>query len=477
MCSAGLLLKSTPVEVSKGHRPHTRLQQKCFDLAETLPPLSEAQRKWARGKMDGLGYLVKRGRGGRHTCVWCQECGLMDETDVSQLAVSIGAEGTGTHVCSRCGMKLQVKNWVPRWYDRKVAELDFYFAIVTTCGGMQVTRVFNWHQSNSMGSDTVNHIFEAYQVWFEPGKCKQVVLSKPYTRNWYSCRWSMYGEFKVKRGVSCDSFFTLDLYVYPRAKILPVIRRNGWSNTMFRMKTDHVSLWRGLLTDPAIEGLAKTRQYDVIDYWFQTGGVRKDKSQWLPVVRICNRKKYIIRDASMWFDYIDLLKFFHKDIHNSFYVCPADLKREHDRLLEKKRRMEKAEELKRNIAQAKKYERQYEKHRGIFFGIRIGNDDIDVSVIESVREMAEEGTMMHHCVYTNRYYDHARHPYSLILSARNKDGHRLETVEVSTKTWKVVQSRGVCNGKTEYHDDIVKLVEKNIHLYRKAAIKTAAAAK
>lgn len=171
----------------------------------------------------------------------------------------------------------------------------------------------------------------------------------------------------------------------------------------------------------------------------------------------------------MWFDYIDLLEYFHKDTHSPHYICPENLKREHDNLMDKKTRIEKAAELKRQIAQAEKHEKDYKKHRGMFFGICFGNENIVVTVISSVKEMAEEGTMMHHCVYANGYYDHKSHPYSLILSAKDKDGHRLETVEVSTKTWQVLQSRAVCNGTSKYHDEIVKLVEQNIGLFKKAA--------
>ena len=65
---------------------------------------------------------------------------------------------------------------------------------------------------------------------------------------------------------------------------------------------------------------------------------------------------------------------------------------------------------------------------------------------------------MHHCVYTNEYY--AR-PECLILSAR-VDGKRVETVEVSLKTFEVIQSRSVCNGVSDYHNRIVKLVRDSI---------------
>ena len=46
------------------------------------------------------------------------------------------------------------------------------------------------------------------------------------------------------------------------------------------------------------------------------------------------------------------------------------------------------------------------------------------------------------------------------------DGKRIETVEVSLKTLKVIQSRGVCNKLTEYHERIVELVERNAELIR-----------
>lgn len=475
MCSAGLLLKSTPVEVSKGRKPHTKLQQKCLDLADKLPPLTEAQRMWARGKMAGLGYYVKRGRGGKHSCIWCQECGQMDEVGLPPLAVALKIKETQSHVCSRCGRKLEVRDWHPRWDHRHETEHDFQFAIVTVCEGMQVVRVFDWRQSEWMGHDTVNHIFEVFQVWFEPAKGKQVIISKQYTRSWYYFRWHMHSEWKVKPnstpgGYSYNDVYGLEsLHIYPRAKMLPILRRNGWSNKMFRLRTSPIDIWRGLLTDPAIEGLAKTGQYSIIDYWFSTGGPRRDKSHWMPIVRVCNRHHYIVDDASMWFDYIDLLQYFHKDTHSPHYICPENLKHEHDRLMDKKTRIEKAEELKRQIAQAEKYEKQYKKHRGMFFGICFGNEHIAITVICSVKEMAEEGTMMHHCVYANGYYDHTKHPNSLILSAKDKEGHRLETIELNIKTWKVIQSRALQNGKTKFHDEIVKLVEQNIGLFKKAA--------
>lgn len=74
----------------------------------------------------------------------------------------------------------------------------------------------------------------------------------------------------------------------------------------------------------------------------------------------------------------------------------------------------------------------------------------------------EEGRAMHHCVFDGSYFLRAE---SLVLSA-TIDGKRVETVEISLKTLKVVQSRGVCNKNTEHHERIVKLVNKNMKQIR-----------
>ena len=72
---------------------------------------------------------------------------------------------------------------------------------------------------------------------------------------------------------------------------------------------------------------------------------------------------------------------------------------------------------------------------------------------------------LHHCVYSNEYYKKAD---SLILGARDQSGQRLETVELSLKTFRVLQSRGMFNKSTPLHAEIVKLVESNADLFRQA---------
>jgi len=157
---------------------------------------------------------------------------------------------------------------------------------------------------------------------------------------------------------------------------------------------------------------------------------------------------------------IDLLCHFGKDTNCPKYVCPADLKAEHDKLVAKRNRQRERERTEQQRQKAIEDEKNYLKAKGIFFGLVFSDNLIRIKVIESVEEMITEGRLMHHCVggYHNR-------KDSLILSA-TIDGKRIETIEVSLKTLKVVQSRGICNENTEYHDRIIRLVEDNTELIR-----------
>lgn len=98
-----------------------------------------------------------------------------------------------------------------------------------------------------------------------------------------------------------------------------------------------------------------------------------------------------------------------------------------------------------------------------FFGLSFTDGLIVVSVLESVDDYYKEGNALHHCVGQCEYY---LKPQSLVFSARI-DNQRVETVELGLETFKVLQSRGLCNKATEYHDRIIRLVQKNARQIRK----------
>jgi hypothetical protein len=131
--------------------------------------------------------------------------------------------------------------------------------------------------------------------------------------------------------------------------------------------------------------------------------------------------------------------------------------------VQKKRDWQERERREEARKKAMESESVFKEAKGRFFGIQFTDGLIQVRVLESVEEIMQEGDRLHHCVFVSEYH---LKPDSLILSACI-EGKPVETVELSLSKMQVVQSRGLCNQNTEYHDRIIELVKKNISLIRK----------
>lgn len=147
-------------------------------------------------------------------------------------------------------------------------------------------------------------------------------------------------------------------------------------------------------------------------------------------IKIAIRNKYKIEDVTLWCDYINLLRFFDKDLHNAKCVCPSDLTREHDRYVAKKVKTDAQLEIEKHLEKEEDFRLVKEK----FFGLMFSDGTISIKILESVAEIEAEGIAMHHCV--GSYYSKED---SLILSA-SVDGKRMETIEISIFQLKVIQS-------------------------------------
>ncbi len=200
----------------------------------------------------------------------------------------------------------------------------------------------------------------------------------------------------------------------------------------------------------------KSGQISLLRHFIRDRYAKIDK-YWASI-RICLRNSYQVEDGNLWCDMVDTLATLNKDIRSPKYVCPTDLRAAHDHYQAKRRAMKERENIIKKRKEAMEAEQEYKQLKAKFFGIEFTDGIIRIHVLESVQEHLEEGTAMHHCVYDARYYSK---PQSLIFSA-TKDGERIETIEVSLETMKVVQSRGVCNKNTEYHEQILALMQKNM---------------
>jgi len=274
---------------------------------------------------------------------------------------------------------------------------------------------------------------------------------------YYGDSWNFGSKLEIRR--ERQEHNIIPTCVYPNMQMTTELSRSNFDGNFYKLSP--FDLIYTLLSENRAETLLKAGQTGVLRY-FVNRNFKNIEDYWASI-KICIRNGYSIMDASIWCDYIDLLRFFAKDLHNAKYVCPANLLFEHDRYVRKKREWQQRQQREEAKRKAMNDEACFNEMKSKFFGIQFSDGLIQVRVLESVYEVIQESDAMRHCVFASEY--HLR-PDSLILSARIDD-RRIETVEWSLSQLKVLQSRGVCNQTTEYHERIIKLVNKNRRLFKK----------
>lgn len=414
-------------------KPRNKFEKAVLAQSKSLRPITKAQKVWAfRECIDHYAYRLPKGR------TTCMDCGYS----------WVMAEQTENCTCPKCRAKLKVQTT----FDRKLQQKQ-YFTVLTTSGEYQVLRMYLLIVEMEKGCKAKPYILEIGHYWWN-GQGRMAVVAIQRVLGRYIDTFSFGSPLAIR--MDNDAYRHIAYApIYPKFKATDILRRNGFDGDLHDIVPTR--LIPALLSDSRAETLFKAGQYPMLRHYLQSSF---DIGQYWASIKICIRNGYTIEDGSMWRDTIDLLRHFGKDTNSPKYVCPTDLKTEHDKLVAKRSRQRMRERTEQQRRKAIEDEKQYLKAKGMFFGLVFADNLISVKVIESVEEMIEEGRVMHHCVgsYHNR-------ENSLILSA-TIDGKRIETIEVSLKTFDVVQSRGVCNSNTEYHDRIINLVNNNIHLIR-----------
>ena len=414
-------------------KPRNKFEKAVLAESRHLRPITKTQTKWAFRKcIDHLAYRLPKGR---TTCMDCGYSWIMDKH-------------RETCTCPHCRAKLQVKET----YERKLHQKQ-YFTLLTTCGEFQVLRMFLLIVGMEKGYKAQTSIIEIGQYWWNMQGRKAVVAIQRVLGH-YVDTFSYYSPMAIRNDNEAYQHIAYSP-IYPKFKVTDILRRNGFKDNFYGIvPTQFIP---ALLTDSRVETLLKAGRTDYLRYFLSN---KKAFEELWQSYKIAVRNGYEIVDISLWCDYVDILRRLNKDIHSPKYVCPTDLHREHDLRQSELRRQREKEEKAAKRKKAMEEEKRFHELKSKFFGICFTDGTIQVHVLESVQEHLEEGVSMHHCVFDNAYYLKEN---SLILSA-TIEGRRIETIEVNLDTLKVVQSRGVCNKNTEYHEQIVNLVNANREL-------------
>lgn len=425
-------------------KPRTKLQKQVAGLFQKMRPLTEAQRKWADEKCFGnMGYLCGHK-------VWCERCGHVFEIENPTHSQIIG------EVCPECERELKVE--LSRCRKRR---RDSSFSIITTCKGFQVLRFFEATLSAAKGVPADVSFQECFQNWILPdGRDVAVGLRVDVTN---CCLRFIYSPFEIRESSHPEMYTMEGKYLWPHTRIIPELRMRGWVPDWKGRTVTHYRFMKSLLMYPKVETLLKAGQYALAENAAQYG-IPDD--MW-PSVRICIRRGYVVKDASMWRDMVHILIRLGKDVRNHVYVCPGNLKEAHDRWDAKFREMKVRRDLEKMRESLAEKNAAYAERMKDILSINLTEGSLSIRPLQTLLEFWEEGEYMHHCVYSAKYY---KRQHSLIMTAR-VDGKRMETVEVDTAEGVVKQSRGACNSTTEWHDRIISLVMKNMPKMRDIFIK------
>lgn len=356
-------------------------------------------------------------------------------------------------VCPHCGRRLEIKDSLKRSHKEGT-----YLAILDTIDGLQVERVFLISAYFKKGdSISVSHN-EVCRLWLN-AKGQTALTSKAQTLGYYRDCFNWGSPIELRNMTEVHHIIA-NTWHYPRYKAIPELRRNGMKGAL--PDCHPFELMKALLADARIETLMKARNHKAVKYFIDNPRML-DKCWNSHKVAI--RHGYKIEDYSLWCDLITLLEKCGRDTRNTKYICPTNLRAEHDFWLDKTTTDEERRRKAEQLLKAKEKEEEFYKNKSCFFGIVIKDKDIEISVLDSIEAYQAEGEAMHHCVFKCEYYAREN---SVILSAHDKDGNRIETIEFSLTENKVVQSRGVCNQNTDYHDRIVNLVNANAHRFIEA---------
>lgn len=416
-------------------KPRNKFEQAVIAQSKHLRPITKAQMQWAfRECIDHYAYRLPKGK------TTCMDCGHSWQMDIASEHCT----------CPQCGAGLQVATTRARKLQQRQ-----YFTVLTTSGGYQVLRMYLLIVGMEKGYRAVSSVMEIGQYWWSENG-RQTIVAIQRTMGRYIDSFAYYSPMAIRRDNEAYRFIA-HCPLYPKVKTIDTLKRNGFAGECHDIAPS--VLIPALLTDSRAETLMKAGRTEHLRYFLYKA---KDLNKYWQAYKITLRRGYDITDIALWCDYVDMLRRLGKDTHNAHFVCPENLQEAHDTAQRKLLSQREREEEARRRQRALKDEERFQALKAPFFGIAFTDGTIEVRVLESVEEYLEEGKALHHCVFTNEYYLKEQ---SLILSARI-EGKRIETIEVSLETMKVIQCRGLHNKNTEYHDRIIDLVNANQQVFR-----------
>lgn len=419
-------------------KPRSQVEREVVEISATLKPLNEAQKAYGLRHMF-KGEAIIRKKDSKQ--VICLECGHKWTAEEEVLDMRINGA-----TCPHCGRKVSIRISRQQYCNGTASS----YQVIQAIRGWQVVRLFHVFKSTCPGSPSRIEWCEVVQEWVRPQEGKMVIMARNRYMGYYADNYVLKSPLSVKRDTYNSDYHRHAVAIYPRWQLTDEVKRRGWWSEMSQM---HPSDTLRRLCNPHFETIAKARRLDI---WKALS--EREVDQWWWQVKAIIRHGYKSKDLSLLPDTLRMAEALGRSTQAPRHYMPADLRKEHDRLVKLVEAKREREDLERKA----KEDADFRARMGHLLDIRLEDGDLTIEPLKCYRDYFDEGKSMHHCVST--YWGRDK---CYILSAKI-DGKRAATVEVNLTDMKVVQCRGVCNDITEDCERISELVTNNMNIIKKA---------
>lgn len=390
---------------------------------------------------------------GRCLCTACKHTWHIKDTSENNLK------------CPHCGKTLRVT------HHKQKAKWYAYFTVLTTKANMQVVMWYLVRRTISKSEDDFEFAHVGSEWIREDGKRYSVELPR-FTMCWRKDQWIYGSEMELRKSSMFARYLASSATCCVR--VLPKLKRNGWKRTA-QFAGSETEVMRNLLGNKEFESWFKIGHYGVCwdwlrresnhyHYWSTRAQMQPNE---LTLIKLANRKHIVFDTKNKWLDYLDYLKdleYMQQDTHNPQILFPQDFQAAHQQMAERanrkrqregeiRQRVQNIEFMKRQAERDKEKQAWIAKYAQNFGGMLLANGDFTIMPLISMADFQAEAAHMHHCIAT--YYGKVN---TLLLSIEH-EGKKCETAEINLLGMgKIIQCRGVNNQSSDYHDEIVKIL-------------------
>lgn len=425
-------------------KPKTKEQARLLEIVQLQPDLTEKQLEYAKKNCFSNIAIESRGR------IVCTQCGHAWRPK--------DADKASETQCPHCKRKLTVQHnkasyegWA---YLTITKQVDDYqaFRFIRIRRKAKANKVYHWYHDVGTTFMDMN------------GKMIDFTLGR-FTMGYVLDAWSFDSQVEL-RGTNVLSRLYTDALICK--SIHPVLKRNGWNGKLF--KKDAVELTQKLLTDPKFESLWKIGQFGICEFILGRYGRRKNGEIMERIIKLANRHGKIFKTINEWtdmLDYVDDLIELGKDFGNPKVLFPENFQEEkmriNDKVHQKREREERERQARRAMEQAEREKKKKEwinKYQRTFKEFSIMSNGLTITPLLTKKDFEDEYKALKHCIRS--YYGKE----DALLVSISYNGEKLETAEIDLKNYNIVQCRGKYNHPSNKHDEIVKLIEKNMRIIK-----------